>query len=282
MEYLGSNISQTTLPMIIIEKDKCGREYKLIGSGSEGEVYRCYNLALKMFHSPLHSESLTQKFKKIELLGKLQDDSACFPKGFVGYSSEKIEGYFCELVEPNNQYKDFDSKALFTLKDIRKKLQYIIEADEAVQRFHKMGLILGDIKGNNIMINPKGKIKFVDTDNWVYENYGFDAEPIRSKWLQELYHKNFSLLDNDKFAFAMMAIQILLNLSFSNPNNISDKYFQYVIHLLDVKKETKELLRMIFSDENDKPYIGDILKTIDTEKIISEEKRKYLHDTRMR
>ena len=65
MEYLGSNLSQTTLPMIIIEKDKCGREYKLIGSGSEGEVYRCYNLALKMFHSPLHSESLPQKFKKI-------------------------------------------------------------------------------------------------------------------------------------------------------------------------------------------------------------------------
>lgn len=282
MIYLGSNLSKTALPMIIIEQEKCGREYKMIGNGSEGEVYKCFTLALKMFDLYLHPERLSQKYKKIELLGQLQDGSACFPKGFVGYSNEKIEGYFCELVEPNNQYKDFDSKTLFMLKDIRKKLQYIIEADEAIQRFHKMGLILGDIKGNNIMINPEDKIKFVDTDNWMYKNYGFDVEPARSKWLQELYHKDFSLLDNDKFAFSMLAIQILLNLSFSNSKNISDKYFWYMIHLLDVKKETKEFLRIIFSDAHDKPYIGDILKTINTEKIISEEKRKYLHDTRMR
>lgn len=282
MIYLGSNLSETALPMIIIEQEKCGREYKLVGNGIEGEVYRCYNLALKMFDLFPHTKSLSQKFKKIELLGQLQDNAACFPRGFVGYSSKKIEGYFCELVEPNNQYKDFDSKTLFMLKDIRKKLQYIIEADEAIQRFHKMGLILGDIKGNNIMINPKGKIKFVDTDNWMYKNYGFDVNPIRSKWLQLLYNKDFSLIDNDKFAFSMMAIQILLNLSFSNPKNISDKYFQYMIHLLEVKNETKELLRIIFSDAKDKPYIGDILKNIDTEKIISEEKRKYLHDTRLR
>lgn len=282
MIYLGSNLNKTALPMIIIEQEKCGKEYKMIGNGSEGEVYKCFTLALKMFDLYLHPERLSQKYKKIELLGQLQDDSACFPKGFVGYSEDKIEGSFCELVEPNNQYKDFDSKDLFILRDIRKKLQYIIEADEAIQRFHKMGLILGDIKGNNIMINQEGKIKFVDTDNWMYKNYGFDVEPARSKWLQLLYNKDFSLIDNDKFAFSMLAIQILLNLSFSNPKNISDKYFWYMINQLDVEKDAKELLRLIFSDAHDKPYIGDILKTINTDSIISEEKRKYLHDTRMR
>lgn len=269
-----------TLPIIIIEKEKCGKKYKFIGSGSEGEVYRYHNYALKMFPLFPHPERLPKKFEKIELLAKLHDEAACFPKGLVGYDKEKIEGYYYDFVNSKWECENFAD--LLYLKDIRKKLQYITEADEALQRFHKMGIILGDIKEDNIMIDENDNIKFIDTDNWMYCGYGFDIVPIRSKWLQELYGKDFSLIDNDKFAFAMMSIQILLSLSFSNLNNISDKYFQYMIHQLDVEKETKELLRTIFSDSNDKPYIGDVLKEINTEKIISEEKRKYLTDTRIR
>lgn len=269
-----------TLPMIIIEKEKCGKKYKFIGSGSEGDVYRYHNYALKMFPLFPHLERLPQKFEKIELLAQLHDDAACFPKGFVGYSDDKVEGYYYDFINPKWELENFAD--LLYLKDIRKKLQYITEADEALQRFHKMGIILGDIKEDNIMIDEKENIKFIDTDNWMYGGYGFDIVPIRSKWLQELYGKEYSLQDNDKFAFAMMAIQILLNISFSNLMNISDKYFQYMIHLLDVKKETKEILRMIFSDSSDKPYIGDVLKQTNIEEIISEEKRKCLFDTRMR
>ena len=129
-------------------------------------------LALKIFSFFPRPELLPQKFEKIKLLAQLHDEAACFPKGFVGYDKENIEGYYYDFVNPQCEIENFAD--LLYLKDIRKKLKYIIEADEAVQRFHKMGIILGDIKEDNIMIDKNDNIKFIDTDNWMYGDYGFD------------------------------------------------------------------------------------------------------------
>ena len=52
----------------------------------------------------------------------------------------------------------------------------------------------------------------------------------------------------------------------------SDVYFKKLIEFMDVSQEVKDGLRLIFSDANEKPYIGPILKKINPEqKIISKE-----------
>ncbi len=150
-------------------------------------------------------------------------------------------------------------------------LKYIIQANEAIQRFHKMGLVLGDIKNNNIMIDCNKNVRFVDTDNWMYNDYDFDVYPSRANWLTHTFNKNFSLIDNDSYVFGIMAIQHFID-DIITELHCSDKFYKKMIESLDVSQEIKDGLRLIFSDANEKPYIGSILKKINPEqKIISKE-----------
>ena len=270
MTYIKDDLHNTKLPTLVIEGKKRYREYPQIGFGDEGSIHK-YNekIAFKTFDFISDKGKLPRKFEKIEVLGQIQDEAACFPIGLVGYEDQKKEGYFYEYVHPLEKYKDFEQ--LQFLKDVRQLLGYIIQADEAVQRFHKMGFILGDIKGNNIMLNREGKVKFVDTDNWMYGEYGFDVDPGRAHYLKKTYHRDFSMQDNDRFVFAMMAIQYFVDGSVIRLHQ-SDDYFRIMIECMRVSPEVKEGLRQIFSDADHKPYIGPILTKMDPDqKILTKE-----------
>ncbi len=270
MSYIKDDLCNTALPTLIIEEEKRYREYPQIGFGDEGSIHK-YNeqIAFKVFVFIPDKEKLPKKFEKIELLGQLTDPAACFPIGLVGYEDKKKEGYYYDFVNKHKKYEDFN--CLKFLKDMRQLIGYIIQADEAIQRFHKMGLILGDTKGENIMIDYNGNVKFVDTDNWMYKGYDFDLYPCRAHRLNDTFNKNFSLIDNDRFVFAMMAIQNFIDGDLIRLHR-SDVYFKKLIEYMDVSQEVKDGLRLIFSDANEKPYIGPILKKINPEqKIISKE-----------
>ena len=270
MKYIKDDLHNTHLPILIIDERKRYNEYPQIGFGDEGSIHK-YNdeIAFKTFDFTTDKKKLPKKFEKIELLGKLNDKSACFPIGLVGYEDEKKEGYFYELVHKNQEYKDFD--LLLHYGDNKFKLKVIKETSDAVKRFHDMGFILGDIKGNNILIDNDNNIKFVDTDNWKYKEYDYDIVPGRSKWFYRAYKKECSELDNDKYVLGMMAIQLFLNGSIISMHQ-NDRYFKYMVDHLNVSNEAKDGLRIIFSDANNKPYIGDALKDINTdEEIISKE-----------
>lgn len=264
------SLYDTSLPTLVVDKEKRYKEYPQKGFGDEGLVFQYDDkTAFKTFDFISDKDVLTRKFSKIELLGHLTDPAACFPIGLVGYEDRKKEGYYYDLVNPLKGCKDFEY--LQFLKDIRRLIEYIIKADEAIQRFHKMDIILGDIKENNIMIDCNGNVKFVDTDNWMYKDYGFDTPPGRAGWLKATFGKEFSLVDNDRFVFAMMAIQFFVNGSVIRLHS-SDNYFKRLIALMDVSQEVKDGLRLIFSDAPDKPYIGPIMKKIDPEqKILTKE-----------
>ncbi len=267
MSYIKDDLYNTNLPTLIIKKNN---NYNKIGLGAEGTVYK-YNdqLALKFFNFFKDRNSYMKKFKKIELLSKLKDPNACFPIGLVGYEDEKKEGYFHDLVDTTNGYKNFE--LLNFLNDLKQILEFVIDADLAIQRFHKMGIILGDIKGDNIMINNNNSVKFIDTDNWMYNGYEFDLIPGRATWLSDTFKKEFSPIDNDKFVFAIMAIQYFVDGSIIRLHK-SDNYFKNLIKFMNVSKDVKDGLRLIFSDAKDKPYIGPILKEINPhEKILSKE-----------
>jgi len=270
MSYIKDDLYNTVLPTLIIEEKRLYKEYPQIGFGDEASIHK-YNeqIAFKTFDFFRDKEKLSRKFEKIELLGQLYDVAACFPVGLVGYENKKKEGYYYDLVNPLKNCKDFDY--LQFLKNMRQLLGYIIKADEAIQRFHKMGFILGDIKGDNIMIDCNGNVRFVDTDNWMYGDYDFDVYPGRADWLNDTFNKNFSLIDNDRFVFAMMALQYFIDGDIIRLHH-SDVYFKKLIEYMDVSQEVKDGLRLIFSDAHEKPYIGPILKKINPEqKIITKE-----------
>ena len=236
------------------EKELFDEGYEMLGMGYEGEV-RAYNdfIAFKLFCKTDNIRT-ENKFKKIIALSELDDLNACFPWGFIGMDSERVDGYFLERI-----YSKLDYEDLYLIRNKKRKLQVMIETSDAVKRFHNMGLILGDIKQDNIMIDSQWNVKFVDTDNWMYGDFGYDVIPVISTMLFREFDKKYSLEDNDKYLLG----RLIMDVWFANFIEVLESYDYFnLIKCLNVSSNCREGLEMIMSDSADKPYIGDVLRKI--------------------
>ncbi len=179
-----------------------------------------------------------------------------------------------DLVNPDTECKDFSK--LDRLKDMKKVLEYLIMADKAIERIHKKGIIIGDIKDENILIDKSGNIKFVDTDNYKYLDYDYDLLPSRSKWLKYLYNKDITDIDNEKFVYTILALDSLVK-GISVKRNRNVNFLNKLIDYLDVSNEVKDGFRILLSDAPNKPYVSKVLKKIEpTDEIISKNNIKRL------
>lgn len=262
MTYIKDSIYHTGLPIIVIDENKRFSKYPQIGYGEEGSIHKYDNKkAIKVFEFFEDREKIENKFMKIEELARLKDKSFCFPQGLVGYLDLKKEGYFMELVKPMERCKDFSE--LYQLKNVKKILEYLMMADKAMERIHKKGIIIGDVRDQNIMIDKCGEIKFIDTDNYQYGDYDYDLVPSRSKWLEHTYGKETTGIDNDIFVYTMMALQSFMPAHYRGRKSI--QYFYELVDLLAVSSEVKEGFRLILSDAPNKPYVHKVLKMINPE-----------------
>ncbi len=247
-----------------LEVDKFRKEflYDYQGSGSEGYVYGYdKKTAFKIFFPFTSLQKRILKLRKIELMCSLKDESFAFPQGFTGFQDGFKEGYFMPRIHKNEQYPTFAEAR--TDDDQTERISLIMKGDAAVQRTHRKGVIIGDIKENNILIDREWNPVFVDTDNYVYGDYGFDLKFERASWPVKLYKKPFSPMDRDKFLYALVSIKCLLRdvhiIEYESP-----EFFRELISALNVSKEVKNGLTAIFSDSKGKPYIGSILEEIDS------------------
>lgn len=264
MTYIKDSIYHTSLPILIIDKNKLyTSKYQFIGHGEEGSIFKYGNKkAIKLFDSFMEREKLPYKFTKIEELARIKDKNFCFPEGLAGYLDLKKEGYYMNFVTPMEKYPNFTQLAV--LKDMKKIFEYVLIADKAIERIHKKGIVIGDIKGDNILIDKCGEVKFIDTDNYAYLDYDYDLTPCRSKWYKQVYNKEISGKDNDIFVYTMLVLNYFLNgslIKFARNN----EFFKQFINSLNVSNEVKDGLRIILSDAPNKPYVGKILKKINFE-----------------
>lgn len=258
LEKSKDSIYNTSLNTLLINKQDVYTEYPQIGYGCEGSIHK-YNdlIALKIFMF-INKESLPNKFKKIEELAKFQDSSFCFPKGLVGYEDEQKEGYFTDLVVTDQGLKDFED--LTYLYDEQRLIEYLLKAESAIERIHKKGFIIGDVKTDNIMIDINDNPRFVDVDNYAFGDYDFDIFPDRREWFKRVFGKDCSPIDSDRYLYAMVCLQYFAYGTLLH--SATPRYFKTLIELMDIDSEAKDILRVIFSDAQDKPYIGPVLQKI--------------------
>jgi|GEM_PF-6751574 len=258
----NESLYNTTLEILKIQRSNLYKIYPQIGYGDEGSVHKYDDLtALKIFMF-IKKELLPNKYKKLEVFGKYRDESFCFPKGLVGYEDEQKEGYFTDLVITDGKLKTFDQ--LTFLKDIRQLIKYLLKANVAIERIHKEGFIIGDVKSDNIMIDIHGNPRFVDVDNYAFEDFDFDVFPGRRDWFKRIFGKDCSPVDSDNFLYAMMCLQYFAYGTLLDQAR-TPTYFNTLIKLLDIDLESKEILKIIFSDAENKPSIGPVLKKINPE-----------------
>lgn len=263
MSSSQEHLYDTKMPTIKVCQYELGRLYPEIGHGDESSIYNYNNeYAIKIFSlfrtlDYFYGKALKRKFQKIEEMSSLNDEAFCFPLGLVGFETGLKEGCYTQLIEFNQGLKSF--KDLLFLEDKNEALEYILNADSAMKRIHNKGIIIGDVKMENILIDKNNKPKYIDTDNYAYGDFGFDLYPFRAGLLEEEYGKCASLKDNDIFVFSIMALRILTG----------DKFLEYenmlqALNNLNVDKETKEGLNIIFSDSQNKPYFGEVFRKVNS------------------
>ena len=258
--------------MIIVEGNNIHDIYPKLGSGSEGTIYNYNNkYALKVFddyynderHPKPSKRRFLKKIKKIEELMKIEDPSFCFPIGYVMDYNLDIMGYYMDLLaEDDRLIYDF-----FKLKDEYKQssdktdiFKKVLEADQAIKRIHEKDVYLGDIYEENILIDSNGNPRFVDTDNYIYKNHGYNVTPWRSKIFRNAYKRKVSNKDNDIFLYSTLVMEFLTGREPMYQSVNIQNYFERLLRDIDVDKETKEGLEYIFSDASNKPYISDVLE----------------------
>ncbi len=246
----------STLPVIEIPKELLGTKYRIIGYGSESRVYNYEDLyAVKIFTMRTSEFKRKRKFLKIGELSRLDEEGIARPIGYTSCDGE-LSGCYSDIVKYDIARKDFED--LEMLHDTRKVLEYLMKAESILKRLHNRGIILGDIKADNIMIDQNDNPIFVDVDNYAIGQYFFDLMPTRSGTMYNLYGGKVSLRDNDILVFTIMALNLLTHddkFSFDQGRLILDE----LVENLNVSEKVKVGLRYIFSNLPNKPYFGDVI-----------------------
>lgn len=189
-----------------------------ISEGGEGIIYSIKDfpaIVCKIYHS----EKLTNLRKeKIELMisKTITHEGICWPidiiinkyNEFVGYIMPAANGKTMQtsmFIKPQllRNFPNFNRKDLLNIAiSFLKKMEFL----------HSMNIIVGDINALNILVEPDGKIWFVDTDSYQIENFpcpvgtvNFTAPEIQGRdYADFLRTKNHEL-----FAIATMVFMIL-------------------------------------------------------------------------
>lgn len=297
----------TSLPTLTIKKEDLGKVYPRLGSGGEGTVYRYdEKTAVKIFKN---KDLLPLKFRKIEVMGKVIDEDLIVPKGLVGYEESEIidyssldvndfesftkeilqrreiarscgprkEGVFMDLVDTQPKCKNFDK--ISDLKDMKKVLELFLKADQVMQRLHRKGFRIGDVKPQNILIDREWNPKFIDADNMAFGGFTYDLFDYRMALLEKTFEKKRSRRDNDIYLLSLMVLKYCMKdvvafTSFYRDNQ--RRNLQKIVEYLKIDPVLKDGLRLIFSDAENKPYIGPILAKIGPEAFVFTKKEKMV------
>lgn len=241
--------------------------HQLIGAGSEGRVYSYQDkYAIKIFPPALWDSpyKLKRKMDKIEEMTSLSDPSFAFPLGIVSLSNEDRDGYYMHLIE--TEHTGFQQRSFLHLmkeQDEEKIKKILVKADYALQRLHLMGCAVGDLRGSNILIDKQDNPIYVDTDNYIYRYYTYDLIPDRAGCFYSMFGGRVTAYaDNDKLLFALMALQLLTKEEDIFYFTQLGEVVKENVKELRMDKEAREVLDCIFSDAENKPYIGNVIPKI--------------------
>jgi len=250
--------------MLIIKEEDLNTLYPLIGYGDEGYVYNYNNeYAIKIFTYCKRKENynkLKRKIAKLKDMLNEHDPNCAFPLGFVSFDGTSIDGYYTQLVKHRRQIKDIEDIEL--LRDPAKEIEYLVKADEVLQRLHQKQFIVGDVKQDNILIDRQGNTIYIDTDNYKYKYHTFDLVPDRAGLFYNLYGGTVASKDNDILVFTIMSLYLLTgNEKFSTYTH-QKEIFTEALREIRLHPEERKELEYIFSQGRDKPYLGPILQKV--------------------
>ena len=274
------------IPYICIKPENLNTKFEKIGDGSEGVVYKYdESTAIKMFNP----KKFPNKLDKIKELYNLYDDNFCFPTGLVFTKRDDLVGLKMDYINSSKEFDNFLELVLDHIPngdiDIDSLYNLLFKIDSAIKRAHSYEYRIGDLRPKNILLNEFDEPIFIDTDGGSYKNYGYDIDSPRSLWANRVYNKTFSYEDSDKYVWAIIFIESLLTYNNFNRKCVpfmaielyqNKEMLEDLVSDLSIPKEMKEGLNIIFSDADNKPYVGDIFKDYNHNKRIMSDFKERL------
>ena len=203
----------TNIPNIKLTIDEYMRITEEQGFAKGGESIICKtdnrHTLYKFFRNPDNDfliDMPENKVKKIARLYQLNPNFAVKPLSTISVGNY-IVGY-----EMTYNPNDILFKGARLSRE--EKIEILKKAKVALEHFKELNIVYGDIKSNNILIDPQtGEIKFCDMDNIQLEEYPIDLITLYVRHFVSKYGK----IDNVVDAY-MHNIMTLQQLGFPNPN----------------------------------------------------------------
>ena len=231
-----------------------------ISSGTEGAISFYNDKLVKLFFKEgdpntyeyfMFKEKLKSKCEKIKLLASIPDfkNNLC-PIGTINCNNEFC-GYILSGYIGSSLY-DIDKSGLDNLT----KLDILKRAKGILDYFHSIGIVYGDIKAGNILLNEDfSNIAFCDLDNIRYAGYPMDNLPVNViKYCNNYYgvmHDMFMDKKIDSYMFNLLTIEMFLGESSHNYKQVfeyleSSNDCSSVFDFVDLEKKPK--VKSIFDE----------------------------------
>ncbi len=143
---------------------------KQLASGGEGAVYDiigCADKVAKIYHEDKRTDTRYNKLKAMTRIPASQLPECAWPHELLFDESGNFCGFIMDKITGLGNLVDFfvyENRSNHTWK------QYVIAAINiaaAVNNIHDAGIVIGDLKPDNIIIDPvSGKVRLVDTDSY--------------------------------------------------------------------------------------------------------------------
>lgn len=153
-----------------------------IGEGGEGRIFSVddSSIVVKIYFENCNTKN---RKEKIELMCStpIDCDGICWPKKalynankeFVGYAMQKAQGVaFNDLIKLGKMLVAQG----WTRKDM---LDCMIKMMEMYDYLHRNNILVGDINDENILVESKDKIYFVDTDSYQFDKFPLQVQQPR-------------------------------------------------------------------------------------------------------
>ena len=223
-----SNIELSKEELDFVQKNyqNFGQESKIIFLES-GKVRKIFNdsFGLNNLEKEEKEEIRENKLRKMISLSQNKN----FHNGITPIATLSFEKKFIGVdLTTNPNFIEFGAarldrkESLFYLKLIRQKLE----------EFHQMGIVYGDLRGDNILIDPEEQtVSFCDLDNMQIHNYPIN---LQSHILRPFFYDGFLDEKADVFMYNLLLIDAL------------DNYYsgyQEIIHALEMGYQPNYLIR---------------------------------------
>ncbi len=238
---------------------------KQLASGGEGAVYDiigCADKVAKIYHEDKRTDTRYSKLKAMTRIPASQLPECAWPQELLFDESGNFCGFIMDKITGLGNLVDFfvyENRSNHTWK------QYVIAAINiaaAVNNIHDAGIVIGDLKPDNIIIDPvSGKVRLVDTDSYQLtgengklfpcmvatpeyippelQNINFEKAPEKQYFTEKTDDFSlaiiiFKLLMNGVHPFACFSVSKSMNILESNIRNGCSPYFSETNHKGDL------------------------------------------------